>query len=130
MSSSTYRFSLQSQENAGGHTIAKHVGKDQAWLTARLTREPSIPYASTFFDLSTAEKHVEDGIKANLIAIGQWMSQTQLAVRAFDYNAGVVVGEGVERATLTLRQMTRLRLILRRTSSPPDCFVLTAFPIL
>lgn len=32
---------LESQEAAGGHTIARHVGKDDAWLTERMASRAS-----------------------------------------------------------------------------------------
>ncbi|HEU0044719.1 RNase A-like domain-containing protein [Sphingomonas sp.] len=42
------RLSLAAQEAAGGHTIARHVGRTEAQLHAQLASQSTIPAASTF----------------------------------------------------------------------------------
>jgi hypothetical protein len=41
------RRDLRADEALGGHTLARHVGKTDAELAARLKREPQISAAST-----------------------------------------------------------------------------------
>ncbi len=41
-------ISLAAEEAAGGHTIARHVGRTEGQLRSRLAQQPTIPAASTF----------------------------------------------------------------------------------
>ena len=54
------RRDLARDEAAGGHTLARHVGKTDAELRARLKAEPDISAASTYTDLETAERVVAE----------------------------------------------------------------------
>src|SRR5687768_4391924 len=47
---------LRRHEAQGGHTLARHVGKDEAWLRERLAQDPRLSRASSFPDVATAEK--------------------------------------------------------------------------
>jgi len=64
---------LGAHENAGGHTIAEHVGKTDAELAARLAREPHIPAASTFTNRAVAENAIAQALEANQAAINAWL---------------------------------------------------------
>src|SRR5258708_10546041 len=86
-------ISLVQHETVGGHTIAKHLGKSDAFLFARLQNEPSIPSASTFLDLPTAEKAVNDAIQANLTGLTAWLGSTRVS-SFLDHDANVIVGRG------------------------------------
>lgn len=59
---------LVAEEAMGGHTIAKHVGKDERFLRNRLATERGIKGAGTFGTLKDAQKFVSQagGIPANL----------------------------------------------------------------
>src|SRR5207302_1555847 len=46
---------LAAHELAGGHSLLRHVGLDEASLRARLRRQPMTPQASSFPDRRTAE---------------------------------------------------------------------------
>ena len=65
---------LKFYETAGGHTIRKHVGKDNRWLIERLKREPRLKYASSFYDYETAERVVESAISQNAEKVKNWLS--------------------------------------------------------
>ena len=124
-------LSLAVEEAAGGHTIVKHVGQTEAQLRARLARELRIPSASTFKTLADAERHVTAALRANKSAIESWAKSAPLNAppKAFNYQAAVVVGEGVVRATGQLQQMTRLVVVLRRVQQQNRVFfILTAYP--
>src|SRR5262252_7387451 len=45
---------LAADERAGGHTLTRHVGKSDAELAERLSREHDISAASTYTDALTA----------------------------------------------------------------------------
>ncbi|MEX3811146.1 RNase A-like domain-containing protein [Paraburkholderia sp. BR13439] len=59
----------------GGHTIVKHVGKDEAWLRDRLKREPKRDVVSSFTNLEQAERAISETLHAHAARIRQW-SQT------------------------------------------------------
>jgi hypothetical protein len=59
------RISLAGHEAQGGHTIAKHVGRTEAQLRARLAAQTRIPAASSFDSLAQAERAVSGGLRAN-----------------------------------------------------------------
>ena len=57
--------SLAAEEAAGGHTIARHVGRTEAQLRARLAQQANIPAASTFKTLQEAERAVAAALRAS-----------------------------------------------------------------
>lgn len=123
-------ISLAAEEAAGGHTIARHVGRTEAQLRARLAAEPRIRAATTFRTLSEAEKFVAEALRANQAAITAWSSAAALGeTKAFAHAAGQAVGFGVIRATGSVQQMTRLAVVIRKVQSNGKVyFVLTAYP--
>jgi hypothetical protein len=75
-----YTFDLVMEEDlSGGHTIDKHVGKTDAQLLQRLRDQanasgaPSIPAASSFTDLASAQKYTQDCIRQRSGAIDAWL---------------------------------------------------------
>src|SRR5207253_3188838 len=65
---------LVDHEAAGGHLLARHVGKTDAELAGRLAAEPRLSGASTFFDTAAADRAVEETVTANEAAIRSWLS--------------------------------------------------------
>lgn len=59
---------LTRHENAGGHTVARHVGRTIPQLQAR-----NIPTASTFTDLAAAERATSANLVANQAAISAFV---------------------------------------------------------
>ncbi len=125
------RISLAAHETQGGHTIARHVGRTEAELRARLASQQAIPAASTFQTLAQAERAVAAGLKANRLAITQWAKTAAPgAKRAFVWSSSSPVGEGVVRATGALTKMSRVRIVLKKQALQGKIYyVLTAFPI-
>lgn len=121
---------LAAEEAAGGHTIARHVGRTEAQLRARLAAEPRILAATTFQTLSNAEKFVAEGLRANQAAITAWSKTAALGeTKAFTHLAGKVVGFGVVRGASGAQQMTRLAVVIRKIQTNGKIyFVLTAYP--
>ncbi len=69
-----YGRNLQSHENLGGHTIAKHVSKSETWLRNRCKSEKYLITASTFSSLSDAESILADMIKDNRSLVQDYAS--------------------------------------------------------
>lgn len=56
----------------GGHTLLKHVAKDEAWLRDRLKREPARDIVSSFTNLEQAERAISETMHANAAKIRAW----------------------------------------------------------
>ena len=123
-------ITLSAEEVAGGHTIARHVGRSEAQLRARLAAESRITAASTFRTLADAEKSVAQALRAQQGVIKAWAKTANVGqTKAITHDAGRVVGFGVLRSSNTTVQMSRLTVVLRKVSDRGRIyFVLTAFP--
>ncbi|MFC8732682.1 polymorphic toxin-type HINT domain-containing protein [Luteimicrobium sp. NPDC057192] len=62
---------LAEHEAAGGHVIARHVAKSDAYLVARGRK-----LASTFTDVETAERVTAANLRSNAKKIGNWLATT------------------------------------------------------
>lgn len=65
-------YDLQADEQLGGHTLARHVGKSDADLLDRLRRERRISAASTYPDLDTARRVVAAAVSESRGRIDTW----------------------------------------------------------
>jgi len=123
-------ISLAVEETAGGHTIARHVGRTEAQLRARLAAQNRIPVASSFRTLKDAEYFVAKAIRANKKAIKEWAKHATAGhSKAFPYDAGRVVGEGVVRSTGQLQSMTKMVVVVRKVQEQNRIYyILTSYP--
>ena len=121
------------EEAVGGHTIARHVGKDEAYLRNRLAKEPKIPAAGTFNTLAEAKKYVSDAVMANRSAVTAWAKRGAAAQQrplAFSYDAGRPVGVVIPRNTGILKVTTKMRVVLVKIMiGQKPYFVLTSYPV-
>jgi hypothetical protein len=122
--------SLAAEEAAGGHTIARHVGRTEAQLRARLVQQPNIPAASTFRTLEEAERAVAAALRANKEAIKIWAKTAAPGqTKAFSYEAGRAIGQGVIRSSGQMTNMTKMVVVVRKVIAQNRVyFVLTAYP--
>lgn len=123
-------ISLAAEEAAGGHTIARHVGRSEAQLRARLVAETRIRAATTFRSLSEAEEVVAKALRANKEAITAWSKTAATNARqTITYDAGKRIGFGVVRSTNAVQEMTRVAVVIQKVESNGRLyFVLTAYP--
>lgn len=123
-------ISLAAEETLGGHTIARHVGRNEAELRLRLAQQPAIPAASTFRTLQEAERIVAAAIRANRSAIKVWAGAASPGqTKSFTYASASVVGQGVVRSTGNLTDMSNVVVVLRKVVARNRVyFVLTAYP--
>lgn len=129
------RISLAEHEAAagtrlGGHTIAKHVGKTQSELRARLAAEPRRQLVSTFDSLGGAERILYRALRANKSAIETWAKSARpRETREFFFAAGEVVGTVLVRATNQLHRASKVRVVLKlQDYNGKLYYILTAFP--
>lgn len=121
---------LQQQENAGGHTIARHVGKTDAQLVQRLQQNPNIAAASTYTDLATAEAFIQAGLTVQRVVINQWAANALAgARRADDFIGNNVVGRVAFRPPnlQNIVDSDEFRTVLQATGGG-GCFLLTSYP--
>lgn len=118
---------LASHERGSSHTIARHVGKSDEFLTDRLVNNPRLPFASTFRDQAAAERWVERVMASQRPAIDRWLRSAQ-SRGTFTDNFADVTGRSIARDGRVL-EARRVRVALQRDPSMPEGFkVLTAFP--
>jgi hypothetical protein len=122
---------LEAEEAAGGHTIARHVGKDLSYLSTRLTESPRLQAASSFTTLRSAEVAVSDCLRVNAASIEAWAASTPAeGARLVVTSRGTAVtGQTLLRGSTSLRNAYGVRVVLSKTLSLNKVYyVLTAYP--
>jgi hypothetical protein len=124
------RRDLQQDERLGGHTIARHVGKTEADLRARLSRE-RISAASTYTDLETAETVVHATLEASAARLESWRARTgrrpNLALRHSGAR-DVPIGHALERGGFVPVPCYDAVVVLRWREDLGQFYVLTSYP--
>ncbi len=122
---------LTTQENAGGHTIARHVGLTDQQLVNRLTNEPNLNAASTYTSLPVAHAAITNALAGVAAAINQWAAGANPgATRAdnFGPTAAPVGRRAVQPPNLAnIANRNTFRTVVRATGGG-NCFLLTSFP--
>ena len=114
----------------GGHTIAKHVGRTEQQLRARLAAEPQRKMVSTFTDLKVAEASISKVMRLNATKIKAWAQTAPLARLELVEDVGKVVGFGVVRASGQVVNLSKVQLVLKLQSyNGMPYYVLTAYLI-
>jgi hypothetical protein len=122
---------LAVHEAAGGHTLARHVGKTDMELAARLATEPRIPAASTFPDRTTAERAIAAVLEARATDIQNWLAGNTTRIEppivvALPYTTGRILFRG---ATHTIDVQSVLIILQRDASLPTGYRIVTAYPV-
>jgi hypothetical protein len=127
------RISLVQHEAAagsrlGGHTMAKHIGRTEQQLRARLAAEPRIPIASTFSNLHIAEEAISKVMRLNAAQIKSWAQSGGRIPLRLTQDLGAVMGTGVVRSTGQLVNLRKAAVVLKcQTYNGMPYYVLTAF---
>jgi uncharacterized Zn-binding protein involved in type VI secretion len=109
------------------HFIEQHVGKDVSFLQNRISQQGK-KTASTFTDLPTAEKAVDDALSTHQSDINQFMksSDFDLVIKQTSKNP---VGMILDKGTSTPQATNNFLLLLRKDPTMPDGFKLhTGYP--
>jgi RHS repeat-associated protein len=117
---------LVAHEVAGGHLLARHVGKSTAELAARLAAETRIPAASTFLSRAEAEAAMAGLLNANAIRISSWAAAGARGRLTFDgaFSGGSVLMRGASSPTTG----SGVRAVLQG-SGGGGWNILTGFPL-
>ena len=131
---------LQQQENAGGHTIARHVGQSDLQLTTRLTTQGlnavgSYPSSGAPYPAAAAEATVISGVTANRVAINNWAAGANAgATMAYNYVTAppatigrIATWNNAAPPAPVVNNTCTFRVVVRATGAG-NCYVLTSFP--
>lgn len=118
---------LETNEEQGGHVIAKHIGKSDEELIQRLKEDEGISASSTFADLETAEWVINQAIRENVEEINQWLHNTTKERYVLYYEGEDVIGRGISRDDDAVQDLKDAKVVLARVVET-DYFVLTAYP--
>jgi toxin YxiD len=124
------RHDLSPDEEAGGHTLRKHVGQTDEQLRERLEREPNIAAASTYTDRDTAERVVGLVLEENRDKISRWLSRSGRRPNlVLDYQGDPAqpVGRTLRRGEDRSRPCSHAVVVLRWTGDR-EYYVLTSYP--
>ena len=118
---------LSFDESQGGHTLARHVGKTDQELAARLKAEPDISAASTYFDRATAERAVGTVLSKKASDLAKWEQKTgsraNLTLRlSLDQNVGRSLKRGASKSV----EVHSVVVVLKWDGN--SWFVLTSYP--
>ena len=118
---------LSPDENAGGHTLRKHVGRSDDELRERLDRE-SISASSTYTDRSAAEFAVGNALEEGKYRIEKWMQRSGGHPNlVLDYHGDQPFGRTLHRGDSSSQLCSDAKVVLRWLSSS-EYYVLTSYP--
>jgi Bacterial CdiA-CT RNAse A domain len=122
------RYDLARDEQRGGHTLDKHVGRTDAELRERLDRERDISAASTWTDRATAERTVAAALRANREKIDRWMARGYPRPNlALHFDAGQTIGRSLRHGESEVVPASAAVVVLK-ANSPDSFYVLTTYP--
>jgi hypothetical protein len=122
------RYDLERDEDRGGHTLARHVGRTDDQLRERLRREPRISAASTYVDRATAEAVVATTLARERARVEKWLARRGPRPNlALDYRGTTPVGRSLTRRNPQPVTCSNAVVVLR-WDGRRGFFVLTSYP--
>lgn len=122
------RYDLARDEQRGGHTLEKHVGRTDDQLRERLERERDISAASTWTDRAAAEETVAAALHANQSKIDRWNDRGYpRANLALHFDAGHPIGRTMHHGENTSEPCTSAVVVLK-AERDGGFIVLTTYP--
>jgi hypothetical protein len=122
---------LQLDEELGGHTLARHVGRTDAELADRLRHERNISSASSYTDRATAERVVAHAIERGRGRIDAWVrregNRPNLVLHDVE-RSGPPLGRLLSRGASASRPCDGALVVLRWDQRRGRWFVLTSYP--
>ncbi|WP_321970421.1 RNase A-like domain-containing protein [Burkholderia ubonensis] len=97
----------------GGHTIAKHVGKSEAYLRSRLKAEPKKDFVSSFSNLAEAEWAISNVMQKNATKIGVWAQSASKGPLVLNESVGRSVGYGLSRENGIVGNLSHVQVVLK-----------------
>jgi hypothetical protein len=119
---------LAAHEAAGGHTLARHVGKTVEDLAARFSRPAKASNASSFYDRTIAEDSISALLEANGARIDSWLASSRSTLTLSGIAAhpvGMTLTEGRTEAAHVSGVLVHLR---RNPTMTTGYYLHTAYP--
>ena len=120
------RRDLESDENRGGHTLSRHVGRTDAELRQRLKDEPDISAASTYTDQDAAERSVGLALSKNASKVSDWEKANSHPNLVLRVTMPTVIGRSVKSGDSTAKDVKAAVVVLKWAGR--DWYVLTSYP--
>ena len=120
------RHDLQPDEESGGHTLARHVGKSDDDLRARLQREGDISAASSYTDRASAERAVATALSKAKRQVTGWATGTSKQNLVLRVTMPDVIGRSLRRGESQVKPVKAAVVVLKKSGG--DWFVLTSYP--
>ena len=121
-------YDLERDEQLGGHTLKKHVGRTDEELRERLRWEREISAASTWTDRTVAEQTIAAALKAEHTKVQRWIERgyprPNLALR---FDARQTIGRSLRRGESQVEPCTQAVIVLK-PDGRENFHVLTAYP--
>ena len=121
-------YDLSRDENIGGHTLKRHVGRTDDQLRERLDRERDISAASTYTDRAAAERTVAAALARDHDRVQAWLNRTDahpnLPLR---YHSNTQIGRSIRRGEQTAEPCSSAIIVLRYDGEQ-RFHVLTTYP--
>jgi hypothetical protein len=122
------RYDLSRDEQRGGHTLNKHVGRTDDELRQRLEREQNISAASSWTDRDAAEQTVGEALRVNREKIQNWQARGYPRPNlALHFDAGRAIGRSMRHGDSRSVPCTAAVIVLK-ADSPTSFYVLTTYP--
>jgi hypothetical protein len=124
------RRDLSQDEEAGGHTLRKHVGKTDDQLRERLDRERDISAASSYTDREAAEIAVGAALQRNRGTLQRWLDRQgnrPNLVLDYDGDPAHPIGRSLRRGADHTGPCSHAVVVLRSTGQG-EYYVLTSYP--
>ena len=122
-------YDLSADEASGGHTLARHVGKTDNELRARLRREREISSASTYTDRATAEAVVGAALSSPPRSFEAWRNRVGGRPNyGLHFAAHRVIGRSIGRRRFEATTCEDALVVLRWDARRERFFVLTSYP--
>lgn len=126
---SAHRYNLERDEERGGHTLKKHVGRTDQELLERLDRERNISASSTWTNRELAEEAVGETLEHNS-KLERWLDRSGRKPNlVLDYHGSPShpVGRCIARGS-TEAVPAYDALVVLKAYGDRDFYVLTTYP--
>lgn len=122
------RYDLGRDEDLGGHTLRRHVGRTDEQLIERLAREPDISAASTYDDRAAAETTVGEALGQAKNRVESWLDRTDVHPNlALQFHGRNSIGRSIRRGDHQAQACYDAAVILR-WDGDHRFHVLTTYP--
>ena len=121
-------YDLERDEQAGGHTLHRHVGRSNQELLDRLAREPNISAASTYTEEATAAQVVAETLDENAARLRNWQERPGRKPNlALHYRGRSTIGRCIRQGE-TVPRDSNAAVVVLQSDGQGGYHVLTTYP--